>query len=218
MDILLGSWGLLLGLPAANSMEGQRFMFLRHLMATSVMICMSCCSHHGTHRGEAPINATTQTTKSADGDEGKLIQSDDQNRQKASSQEFLSEPNLSEAQKIVGRIVDGKLLPNAEGVVVLPRESQSLSLDGKVFVTIVNDKPIAILFIKWMGRVSNLKGYLFCAGSSDVLAPRQNYDDDWTIEIVIPRPDSPPNDTGRGRVLYSASKVAHWYCVVRSED
>jgi hypothetical protein len=109
-------------------------------------------------------------------------------------------------------------VPNVEGVVTLPPEYQTLATDGKIFVTAVNGKPTAILFINWMGKGSNLVGYLFYPGMLDSLGSRKEYDDSMTIEIIGPKPDLPPNDATKVRVQYEATKTANWYHVVRTSD
>jgi hypothetical protein len=159
--------------------------------------------------------AATQTANGKDALQALLI---DQARAMRADETFLSGTNFAKAQEIVNAIAGGKLVPNIEGVVILPPEYGALSTDGKVLATAVNGKPMAILFINWIGKGSNLIGYLFYPGSLDSLGRRQEYDDSMTIEIIGPRPDWPPNDTAKVRVRYEATKTVNWYHVMRTED
>ena len=64
-------------------------------------------------------------------------------------------------EAVVGEVLAGKLRPDAAGVVALPREFASTSIDGRVYVTRRTDGLTCVLFPAWRGKASNLRGFLF---------------------------------------------------------
>ena len=137
---------------------------------------------------------------------------------KAADEDYFFNTQMTQAQKVVNEISHGELTPNVDGVVTLPEEFQSLTVDRKAYVTQVATGPMAVLFINWVGKGSNLNGHLFYRGELDSLALRTEYDDSKTIEIVGPILEWIPNAPKKVRVHYETTRIANWYHVVRSED
>jgi hypothetical protein len=188
-----------------------------------ILIVSVGCSTCSQRQQATPDNSTTQSTSANpttmdSNEELKTFLSSVQAQNREWKKRCLSETNLEKAQPILDAIANGKLIPDNQGVAILPPEHRALTVDGNIYVTAVNGKPMAILFTNWVGRDRNFNGYLYYRGSLDALG-RRNGDEGLTIEIVIQSvPPSPSIEAEWLPVHCEATKTANWYHVWYSLD
>jgi hypothetical protein len=71
--------------------------------------------------------------------------------------------NEAECSRIAAEVVDGKLVPDTSGLVVLPAPLANATSGGVVYVTRKSGELLLVLFPMWRGHDSNMGGYLFCS-------------------------------------------------------
>jgi len=122
--------------------------------------------------------------------------------------------DMHKAEEIVNVIRTGDLEVGARGEVHLPADTASLTCDGYVYVTARNDEPSAYLFPMWIGKGSNLIGYLYLSDSQDGTAHPELTKGE-ALRLVLPVTGGEPK-RGDAEVVDQISP--NWYRVSRGID
>src|SRR5436309_1275188 len=120
---------------------------------------------------------------------------------------------------VAHEILSRKLKETADGIVVLPQEYTSATVDGKVYVTRKSGGLTLLLFTTWRGKGSNLRGYLFCSRplrTTEIHKDSYNSKTD-AVEVKGPRPIT-PSPVGEVEVWLERRINSQWYYVAYGLD
>ena len=118
-------------------------------------------------------------------------------------------------QQVVGQVTSGKLAPDEYGVIRLPAELSSTSVDGKVYVSKSTSGSLLILFRTWRGKGSNLQGYLYCSAPLSAADTQKDYYGRTVIDLNGPVIHGPPGTTpiSRFECVLDKAIASNWYLV-----
>lgn len=90
-------------------------------------------------------------------------------------------PNPSQLVSVFHQIQQGKLKPSQDGSVRLTGRDALLTKDHRAYVTHNSNHLVAVLFPTWIGKGSNLQGYLYCSRS---LGPADISKDSYGDKVI----------------------------------
>jgi len=107
--------------------------------------------------------------------------------------------NRDDYDQIIESVKRGTLVPDEAGVVALPDALMKATVTGEVYVTTTANGSTLILFPTWVGKGTNLDGYLYCSKS---LAKGDTYEDGpyRIIRLRGPVVQGPPGSQPPGPV------------------
>lgn len=123
--------------------------------------------------------------------------------------------NIEVAEHVVADIKAGRLPVAKDGRAVLPDGAAGLSVDGAVYVTRASDGAQGCLFPSWLGKGSNLRGYLYLAKPSRAMLWRDSSTGALVFSGILPVTGAPPK-VGEAQVEQKLGRG--WHLVSRTLD
>jgi len=120
---------------------------------------------------------------------------------------------LEKAERVIAEIRAGRLRPSPDGEVAMPDEFAQLTCDGRVYVTYYSNDRQAYLFPIWVGKGSNLQGFLRIEGAVSGLF--WHGDEGTFCEALLPVTGGTPK---MGEIEIGSERSTNWFCVSRTAD
>jgi hypothetical protein len=117
--------------------------------------------------------------------------------------------NVRAGDQIVQSIAAGSLVPDAAGVVTLPRTYAAATVDGRAYVTVDPGSGTRWILLRlWQGKGCNMTAMVHCSAPAAGSTPA-------TIHVLVPTlpngPGSPKVPTGELDLNVARQATPNWY-------